>query len=410
MADRLVTDLTAITGANTATGDLFLVDDVSDTTDDASGTVKKITRAELASAILLEKPDIAAIEALTSAADKLPYFTGAGTAALADLTTAGRALIDDASAAAQATTLGLGTGDSPQFTAVNIGAAADTTVTRTGAGDIAVEGNALYRAGGTDVPVADGGTGSSTAAGAATNLGLGTGDSPQFTAVNVGHASDTTLARSGAGDLTVEGNAIYRAGGTDVPITDGGTGSSTAAAARVALGIVGLVPLPIPGGYAPDGSGSGNNPATPEKIISSGTQTTNSPKASYYGLLFDPTTDEHWMWQFLIPADYVSGGTLRGNFSNKGTSANGVTWKGAAAIGVAGTTDIDAIVFDTVVTANATPSTTTGIQTQFTIALTMTNAAASRYIIVMIGRDPDNASDTNASDMRLEALNFEYVN
>ena len=38
------------------------------------------------------------------------------------------------------TSLGLGTGDSPQFTAVNIGAATDTTITRTAAGNIAVEG------------------------------------------------------------------------------------------------------------------------------------------------------------------------------------------------------------------------------------------------------------------------------
>ena len=79
----------------------------------------------------------------------------------------------------------------------------------------------------TDVAVAHGGTGSSTAAGAATNLGLGTGDSPMFTAVNVGHASDSTLARASAGDLSIEGNIIYRAAGTDVPITDGGTGVSS---------------------------------------------------------------------------------------------------------------------------------------------------------------------------------------
>ena len=80
-------------------------------------------------------------------------------------------------------------------------------------------------------------SGVASAATAATNLGLGTGDSPQFTAVNIGHASDTTITRTGAGDIAVEGNAVYRAGGTDVPVTDGGTGASTAANARTALGV-----------------------------------------------------------------------------------------------------------------------------------------------------------------------------
>lgn len=86
------------------------------------------------------------------------------------------------------------------------------------------------------IPVNKGGTGATTAAAAATALGVGTGDSPQFTAVNVGAASDTTLARASAGNLTVEGNAIYRAGGTDVPVADGGTGASTHTANSLLVG------------------------------------------------------------------------------------------------------------------------------------------------------------------------------
>ena len=87
--------------------------------------------------------------------------------------------------------------------------------------------------------VGDGTTAPSLESGATlrTSIGVGTGDSPQFTGIEIGHASDSTLARSGAGDLSVEGNVIYRAGGTDVPLTDGGTGASNASDARTNLGV-----------------------------------------------------------------------------------------------------------------------------------------------------------------------------
>lgn len=49
--------------------------------------------------------DLTAIAALTSASDKVPYSTGAGTWALSTFSSAGRALVDDADAAAQRATL-----------------------------------------------------------------------------------------------------------------------------------------------------------------------------------------------------------------------------------------------------------------------------------------------------------------
>lgn len=81
------------------------------------------------------------ISTLTPAADTGIYYTSSTEAALFDLTTFARSLLASASAAAVRSLLGLDTEDSPQFTAVNIGHATDTTITRASAGRIAVEGS-----------------------------------------------------------------------------------------------------------------------------------------------------------------------------------------------------------------------------------------------------------------------------
>lgn len=104
---QLKTDL-SLSGANTGDQDL------SGYLTIASASATYLTIASAASSYQPLDSDLTALAGLTSAADKLPYFSGSGTAALADFTSFGRSLVDDADAGASRTTLGLvagGAGD-----------------------------------------------------------------------------------------------------------------------------------------------------------------------------------------------------------------------------------------------------------------------------------------------------------
>lgn len=344
MADAKISALTEL-NATPAVGDLVPIVDVSDSTDNGTGTTKKITVANLLASKQDADAELSALAGLTSAADKVPYFTGSGTAAVADLTSFGRSLIDDADASAARTTLGLVIGTNVQAYDAQLADVAGLTPTDNGViigngSNFVVESGATLRTSiglaiGTDVQAYDAdlaalagltsaankipmfsGSGTATlidfkdednmasdsatavpsqqsvkayvdaqvvGAGATTALDnlasvaintslisdtdvtddlgsmakrwkdifaatLSTGDTAADTLKLRGYdvngtafvdiltitANDTVTADLHT-SVTIDGKAIYRAGATDVAIADGGTGASTAAAARVAL-------------------------------------------------------------------------------------------------------------------------------------------------------------------------------
>lgn len=155
------------------------------------------------------------IAGLTQASDKLIYFDSATTAATSSITAFGRSILDDANAAAARTTLGVDAAGTDNSTDVTLVSVTDNY--------LSLSGQAITAG---TVPVSLGGTGATTASAARTALGVD--------AAGTDNSTDVTLATVAGNYLSLSGQQITA--GT-VPVSLGGTGATTASAARTALGV-----------------------------------------------------------------------------------------------------------------------------------------------------------------------------
>lgn len=129
-------DVRGAAGAGTGTGDVVAANNLSDLANIT--TARANLGLTIGTDVQAFDTDLNAIAALVSAANKVPYSTGSGTWSLADFSAAGRALVDDADAAAQRTTLGLVIGtdvqakDATLTSLAALGTAADKMAYTTG--------------------------------------------------------------------------------------------------------------------------------------------------------------------------------------------------------------------------------------------------------------------------------------
>jgi hypothetical protein len=316
-----------------------------------------------------------------------------------DITTAGKALLDDADAAAQRTTLGLGTlaTQSGTFSGTSSGTnTGDQTISLTG--DVTGSGTGSFAATIANDAVSNAKLANMTASTIKARITGSTGDPEDATLTQV-----LDLVGSAAqGDILYRGTSTWSrlaAGTSGHYLKTNGTGSDPAWAAVSASGGGSTnVWIPASAWIPRTTTGAG---------IDSREQATN--KINTDELLFDAGTDEFAQAMIVMPNNW-NAGTVTAKFHwTASTSSGDVVW-GLQGRAYANDDALDQAM-GTAQTATDTLTATNDVDiSPATSAITLGGTAASgNPVIFQVYRDADAGGDTLAADARLLGVEISYT-
>lgn len=186
-------------------------------------------------------------------------------------------------------------------------------------------------------------------------------------------------------------------------VVDGGTPKKIQYSNLITGGGQARKSLPIAGCYIPDDSANNAAAQIQHKTSSGGTL-----HPAWKEALFDDTTDEHIMFNFLMPDNYASAPVVDVYYKCASATANDVCFAAA----IAATTpddaaDVDAKAFDTANTNTDTVPGTAGHEA--VVSITMTNAdsvAANDDVVLVVFRDVSGDGVTGDVEVRLCVLRY----